>query len=169
MRSRTLAIASGLALVFTLVASGGAAGSAASGARAAPLASSQAAAAPALQCAGGSGPVKHVIYVQFDNTHLLRDRPGVPSDLEQMPHLLSFMRRNGTLLSNDHTVLISHTAGGILSALTGVYPDRHGQAVSNSFRYFKPDGSSNTGVSFAYWTDGIFDQTTTTPTDTTFN
>jgi hypothetical protein len=169
MRSRTLAIASGLALVFTLVASGGAAGSAASGARAAPLASSQAAATPALQCAGGSGPVKHVIYVQFDNTHLLRDRPGVPSDLEQMPHLLSFMRRNGTLLSNDHTVLISHTANGIVSSLTGVYPDNHGQAVSNSFRYYKPDGTTGTGVSFAYWTDGIFDPATATPADPSFN
>ena len=71
MRSRILAIASGLALVFTLLASGGVAAGAASGARAAPPAASQGA-APALQCAGGSGPVKHVIYVQFDNTHLLR-------------------------------------------------------------------------------------------------
>src|SRR5919197_738416 len=167
MRSRTLAIASGLALVFTLVASGTAA-SAASGAVAAPAAA-PAGAAPALQCAGGNGPVKHVIYVQFDNTHLLRDRPGVPSDLEQMPHLLSFMRRNGTLLSNDHPVLTSHTANGIVSSLTGVYPDNHGQAVSNSFRYYKPDGTSNTGVSFAYWTDGIFDPATTTPADTSFN
>ncbi|HYY77770.1 MAG TPA: hypothetical protein VFD04_01080, partial [Actinomycetes bacterium] len=167
MRSRTLAIASGLALVFTLVASGTAA-SAASGAVAAP-AGAPAGAAPALQCAGGNGPVKHVIYVQFDNTHLLRDRPGVPSDLEQMPHLLSFMRQNGTLLSNDHTVLISHTANGIVSSLTGVYPDNHGQAVSNSFRYYKPDGTTGTGVSFAYWTDGIFDPATATPTDPSYN
>ena len=59
--------------------------------------------------------VKHVIYVQFDNTHFLRDNPNVPSDLEQMPHLLNFIRGNGTLLTNDHTVLISHTATGILS------------------------------------------------------
>ena len=50
-----------------------------------------------------------------------------------MPHLLNFMKDNGTLLSNDHTILISHTAGGILSSLTGVYPDRHGQTVSNSY------------------------------------
>ena len=173
MRSRMLAISSGLALVFTLLASGGVAAGAANGAGAAQLVSSQLAAsqgaAPALQCAGGSGPVKHVIYVQFDNTHLLRDRPGVPSDLEQMPHLLSFMRRNGTLLSNDHTVLISHTANGIVSSLTGVYPDNHGQAVSNSYRYYKPDGTTGTGVSFAYWTDGIFDPATTTPADPSFN
>src|SRR4029077_450409 len=79
------------------------------------------------------GEIKHVIYLQFDNTHFRRDIPNVPSDLEQMPHLLDFIRDNGTLLANDHTILISHTAGGILSTLTGVYPDRHGQSVSNSY------------------------------------
>jgi hypothetical protein len=122
-----------------------------------------------LACAGGSSPIKHVIYIQFDNTHLLRDRPNVPSDLEQMPHLLNFMKQKGTLLSNDHTILISHTGGGILSSITGVYPDRHGQAVSNSFRYYNPTGTTNTGVSFAYWTDGIFDPATSTPTDPSYN
>ena len=100
--------------------------------------------------------IKHVIQIQFDNTHFLRDNPNVPSDLEQMPHLLNFMQNNGTLLTNDHTVLISHTATGILSTLTGVYPDRMGQPVSNSFRYFKPDGTTNSGVSFAYWTAPVF-------------
>ncbi len=64
-----------------------------------------------------SGRIKHVIYVQFDNTHFLRDNPNVPSDLEQMPHLLNFIKDNGTLLANDHTVLISHTATGILTSL----------------------------------------------------
>jgi hypothetical protein len=122
-----------------------------------------------ISCAGGSGPLEHVIYVQFDNTHLLRDLGSVPSDLEQMPHLLNFMRKNGTVSSNDHTILISHTAGGILSSLSGVYPDRHGQAVSNSFRYYKPDGSTGLGVSFAYWTDGIFDPANPTPPDTSYN
>jgi hypothetical protein len=122
-----------------------------------------------LACAGGSSPIKHVIYIQFDNTHLLRDRSNVPSDLEQMPHLLNFIKLNGTLLSNDHTILISHTGGGILSSITGVYPDRHGQAVSNSFRYYNPTGTTNTGVSFAYWTDGIFDPATSTPTDPSYN
>ena len=65
---------------------------------------------------------------QFDNVHFLRDNPNVPSDLEQMPNLLNFIKDNGTLDTNDHTVLISHTGGGILSSLTGLYPDRHGQA-----------------------------------------
>jgi hypothetical protein len=104
-----------------------------------------------------SGRIKHVIYVQFDNTHFLRDNPDVPSDLEQMPHLLNFIQDNGVLMANDHTVLISHTATGILSSLTGVYPDRMGEPVSNSFRYFKTDGTTRTGVAFAYWTAPLFD------------
>jgi hypothetical protein len=33
---------------------------------------------------------KHVINIQFDNTHFRRDNPNVPSDLEQMPHLLRY-------------------------------------------------------------------------------
>jgi len=103
------------------------------------------------------GAIQHVIYVQFDNTHFRRDNPNVPSDLEQMPHLLNFITGNGVLMSNDHTALISHTATGILTSLTGVYPDRMGQPVSNSFRYFKTDGTTRTGVSFAYWTAPLFD------------
>ncbi len=116
-----------------------------------------------------SGTVKHVIYIQFDNTHFTRDNPNVPSDLEQMPNLLNFIKGNGVLLSNHHTPLISHTATDILTSLTGVYGDRHGVPVSNSFRYFNPDGTSNLGVSFAYWNGAIFDPTTKTPTDTTPN
>jgi len=101
--------------------------------------------------------IQHVIYIQFDNTHFQRDDPNVPSDLEQMPHLLNFIENNGTMLTNDHTVLISHTATGILTSLTGVYPDRMGQPVSNSFRYFTPAGTTRTGVAFAYWTAPLFD------------
>jgi len=117
-------------------------------------------------CRLGNGDIQHVIYIQFDNTHFLRDNINVPSDLEQMPHLLNFIRDNGTLVTNDHTVLISHTATGILTSLTGVYPDRMGQPVSNSFRYFKTDGTTRTGVSFAYWTSPLFDPAGST-TDTT--
>ncbi|TMM26212.1 MAG: hypothetical protein E6F97_01570 [Actinobacteria bacterium] len=118
------------------------------------------------QLASAKGKIKHVIYIQFDNTHLRRDNPNVPSDLEQMPHLLNFINGNGRLLANDHTALISHTATGILTSLTGVYPDRMGQPVSNSFRYFKTDGTTRTGVSFAYWTAPLFDPAGST-TDTT--
>jgi hypothetical protein len=114
--------------------------------------------------------VKHVVYLIFDNVHFLRDNPNVPSDLEQMPHLLNFIRGNGTLFTNDHTVLISHTANGILTDLTGVYSDRHGQPVSNSYRYFRNDGSglTNSSSSFKYWTD-LTDDVNTPPTDANFN
>ncbi len=115
------------------------------------------------------GQIQHVVHIVFDNTHFTRDNANVPSDLEQMPHLLSFIKNNGVLLTNHHTPLISHTATDILTAITGVYADQHGVPVSNSFRYFNPDGTSNLGVSFAYWTDPVFDPTTSTPTDTTFN
>jgi len=81
---------------------------------------------------GGHSRIKHLIYLQFDNTHLLRDRSNFASDLELMPHLKNFLSDNGTLSDNEHTILISHTAGGILSALTGLYPDRMGQGVTNS-------------------------------------
>jgi len=101
------------------------------------------------------GGIQHVVYIQFDNVHLERDNPNVPSDLEQMPNLLGFLRNNGSLLTNHHTPLISHTANDVLTSLTGVYADRHGQPVSNSFRYFNPDGSTSSSSSFAYWTDPI--------------
>jgi hypothetical protein len=107
---------------------------------------------PAAACGLGNG-IKHVIEVQFDNTHLFRDRPQFASDLEQMPHLLNFLRGQGTLDDNDHTILISHTAGGILSTLTGLYPDRNGQTVSNSYRYFTDAGTTQSSASFKYWTD----------------
>jgi hypothetical protein len=118
---------------------------------------------------GSQGNIKHVIYIQFDNTHFTRDNPNVPSDLEQMPNLLNFMTQNGVVLTNHHTPLIAHTATDILTSFTGVYGDRHGVPISNSFRYFTPTGASSVGVSFAYWTDPIFDPTTSTPTDTKFN
>src|SRR5438477_4188643 len=111
------------------------------------------------QLKSAKGNIKHVIYIQFDNTHFRRDNPNVPSDLEQMPNLLNFMESNGTVLTNDHTVLISHTAGGILSSLTGVYPDRHGQIVSNSNVRFSGSGFSFPS-SFGYWTDPVVNGTT---------
>src|SRR5881392_789030 len=106
-----------------------------------------------------SGPVKHVIYLVFDNTHYLRDAAGVQSDLEQMPHLLNFLTSNGTLMTNDHTILISHTAGGILSSLTGLYPDRTGINVSNSYFYYPPSKIPAFSTAFKYWTDLVDDNT----------
>jgi hypothetical protein len=56
-----------------------------------------------------------------------------------------------------------------LTSLTGLYGDQHGVPISNSFRYFNPNGTTNPGVSFAYWTDPLYDYSTSTPTDTKFN
>jgi hypothetical protein len=164
MRRRRRAGALGALVIACLVG----AGIAAAQMRPNAAGSTRVAAAPTSGCQLNSakGNIKHVIYIQFDNTHFRRDNPNVPSDLEQMPHLLNFIRGNGRLLANDHTVLISHTATGILTSLTGVYPDRMGQPVSNSFRYFKTDGTTRTGVSFAYWTAPLFDPAGST-TDTT--
>jgi len=105
------------------------------------------------------GDIKHVIFIQFDNVHFTRDNPNVPSDLEQMPHLLNFLVNNGTFSSNHHTPLISHTADDIITSLTGVYGERHGQPVANSFNYFNPNSSDGLGStftsSFTYWTDPV--------------
>src|SRR6184192_2224251 len=108
---------------------------------------------------GLTGQVRHVIYLVFDNTHYMRDAAGVQSDLEQMPHLLNFLTSNGTLIINDHTILISHTAGGILSSLTGLYPDRTGINVSNSYFYYPPSKIPAFSTAFKYWTDLVDDNT----------
>jgi hypothetical protein len=119
-----------------------------------------AAAAPStcqfLSPSGGPNPIQHVIHIQFDNVHFSRDNPDVPSDLEQMPHLLNFLESQGVLLANDHTVMISHTAYGLLTGLTGLYGDQHGISMNNSFGYYN---SSQVGAyitsAFTYWTDKI--------------
>jgi hypothetical protein len=103
-----------------------------------------------LQSADGN--IKHVIHIQFDNVHLRRDNPNVPSDLEQIPNLLNFMRDNGVVSGNHHTPLISHTATDILTVLTGTYGDRMGIPVANSYGFFRPDGSVGFSSSFSYWT-----------------
>ncbi|MDQ6671681.1 MAG: hypothetical protein M3069_13205, partial [Chloroflexota bacterium] len=119
-----------------------------------------AAAAPAtcqfLTPSGEPSAIKHVIHLQFDNVHLRRDNPSVPSDLEQMPHLLNFIERNGTMLANEHTPLISHTANDLLTGITGVYGDQHGIPISNSFEYYNNSslGAYNTSA-FTYWTDRV--------------
>src|SRR6059036_535630 len=124
-----------------------------------PAAAQAPAAAPQSQdCSLGNG-IKHVVSIVFDNTHLFRDRQSVASDLEQMPNLLNFFTDNGTLSDNEHTILISHTAGGSLTSLTGLYPDRQGLTVSNSYGYFKPDGTTAFSSAFKYWTDRVDDVT----------
>lgn len=122
-------------------------------------------AAPAhAQCELNSptGQIKHVVYVEFDNVHFTRDNPNVPSDLEQMPNLLNFIKQNGTLDAGDHTVLISHTANDILTTQTGLYSDDTGIFIANNFGVFGP-GTGLSSIyfpsSFFYWTDKVSDIT----------
>ena len=61
-----------------------------------------------LNSGGDHNKIKHVIYIQFDNTHFRRDNPNVPSDLRTDAVTCSTSSvTTGTLLTNDHTVLIS--------------------------------------------------------------
>src|SRR5690348_4255930 len=107
-------------------------------------------------CHLGNG-VKHVVTLMFDNVHYFRDNPNVQSDLQMMPNLLNFFQDNGTFLSNNHTPLIAHTADDILTTFTGLYGDRHGMPISNSYQAYNADGTTDPAGSFAYWTDPVFD------------
>jgi len=119
-------------------------------------ASSASTSSSTTSCELGNG-VSHVINIVFDNVHFFRDNPNVPSDLEQMPHLLSFLESNGTVFSNSHTPLIAHTADDSLTLYTGLYGDRHGQPVTNSYKTYNPNGSTDPATSFAYWTSPVVD------------
>jgi len=105
------------------------------------------------QLGAESSSIKHVIELTFDNVHFRRDNPNVPSDVEQMPNLYNFLVGNGTVLNNNHTPLISHTGDDILTTLTGVYGDRHGQPIANTFNFYAADGQAHAALTFAYWTD----------------
>jgi hypothetical protein len=84
--------------------------------------------------------VKHIVHIQFDNVHLRRN-------------LLDFLEDNGTVLTNHHTPLISHTAHDIVTGLTGTYGEKTGVSVANSYGFFHADGSVGFASDFAYWTD----------------
>jgi hypothetical protein len=117
-------------------------------------------------CQLGNG-VKHVVEIVFDNVHFFRDNPNVPSDLEQMPHLLNFLESNGTVFSNSHTPMIAHTADDSLTIYTGLYGDRHGQPLTNTYNVYNPDGSTDTATSFTYWTSPIIDTKPSVPAPST--
>src|SRR5512146_2261692 len=106
---RVTAAASSATLLGTL----GLAGTSMAATGAAAKAAKPAAATAGASCHLGNG-VKHVVTLMFDNVHYFRDNPNVPSDLQLMPNLLNFFEGNGTLLSNNHTPLIAHTADDIL-------------------------------------------------------
>ena len=112
-------------------------------------------------CHLGNG-IKHVIQIGFDNVHYFRDNPNVPSDLQLMPNLLNFFTSNGTFLSNSHTPLIAHTADDLLTTATGLYGDRQGVGIANSYNTYNADGTTDPATGFTYWTDPI-DDTAKTP------
>jgi hypothetical protein len=121
-------------------------------------------AAAATTCNLGNG-IQHVIHITFDNVHFFRDNPNVPSDVEQMPTLMNFLQNNGSLLSNQHTPLISHTANDSLTEYSGLYGDRHGMGISNSYEYY--NGTAvNSADSFVYWTSPIIDHGSQAPSAT---
>ncbi len=112
---------------------------------------SSTAAAATTGCQLGNG-VKHVIEITFDNVHFNRDNPNVLSDLEQLPALENFITQNGTMLSNNHTPLIAHTADDTITNYSGLYGDRQGQGLTNTYETYNADGSVTPKSSFAYWT-----------------
>lgn len=101
---------------------------------------------------GASGAIRHVVQIQLDGVQFQRDNPNVPSDIEQMPHLLGFLSSNGTLDTNHHVTPAARTATNVLTVLTGVYGDRMGVPIGNSYKFFRTDGSVGTASAFAYWT-----------------
>ena len=156
-RSRKpLAVLAGGALMLGMVAGGAAV------AAAAPV---HIGAAPARTsaCSLAGGSIKHVIYLQFDNVHYTRDNPNVPSDLQQMPSLLRFVTGSGTLIAQEHTPLIAHTANDIVTSETGLYGSEQGIPVANEYQYYTSakDGSTDEAGAFAYWTDPIVDYDST--------
>ncbi len=114
-----------------------------------------AAAAPA-QCHFANG-IGHIVYSQFDNVHLRRDDPNVPSDLEQIPNLLNFLRGQGAVFTDHHTGLISHTSVDITTSLTGVYGDKFGVPIGNNFGLFHNGVATEFPSSFTYWTSLLSD------------
>ncbi|MGN6791513.1 MAG: hypothetical protein ACTHJW_03885 [Streptosporangiaceae bacterium] len=157
--ARAVAVASAVA-VGSLALAGAVAPGMAFAARSGPARPAAAAHDDSNVCHLGNG-VKHIIQMTFDNVHFFRDNPNVPSDIQMMPSLMQFFQNNGVWLTNNHTPLISHTGDNILTTNTGLYGDRHGMPISNSYRSFNPDGTTDPAGSFAYWTDPIFDTAST--------
>ena len=76
------------------------------------------------------------------------------SDLEQMPHLLNFLKQNGTLVhERPHDPDLAHGRGHRLSSLTGLYPDRNGPDGREQLRLLPGNGTPAFTSSFKYWTD----------------
>jgi len=99
-----------------------------------------------------SSKIKRLIHIQFENLHLQRDDPAIPSDLERMPHLFSFLKEHGVLNANHHGVLSTQAATNMLSGISGLYPDRLGMPLAATYGSFNSAGSTDFDSAYAYWT-----------------
>jgi hypothetical protein len=109
------------------------------------------AATAACQLPANGGRITHVVHIQFDHLLLRRASPNIPADLELMPHLYSFLTENGVIAGNHHTSLLANPATDILTILTGVYGDRMGMPIADSYGYYRADGSVGFASAYAYW------------------
>ena len=107
---------------------------------------------PTSACELGNG-VSHVISIVFDNVHFFRDNPNVPSDLEQMPHLLSFLeqQRHGPV-QHAHADDRPHRRRQPDDLHGAVRRPPRPAAVQHATRRYNPDGTTDPAASFAYWT-----------------
>jgi hypothetical protein len=149
---RAVAAAGSAALVGALLVAASATPGLASAAR--PAAASGQSGANGCHLSHG---IKHIVQIGFDNVHFFRDNPNVPSDLQMLPNLLHFFEANGTFLSNSHTPLIAHTGDDLLTTATGLYGDRHGDGIANSYQAYNADGTTDPATVFTYWNDAIDD------------
>ena len=81
-----------------------------------------------------------------DRDHV-RQRPLQPRQPERARPTSSrcrlstnFITSKGTMLSNNHTPLIAHTADDSITNYTGLYGDRHGQGITNSYETYDTSG-----------------------------
>ncbi len=105
----------------------------------------------ACQLPANGSRITHVVHIQFDHLLLRRTSPNIPADLELMPHLYSFLTENGVIAGNHHTSLLANSATDILTILTGVYGDRMGMPIADSYGYYREDGSVGFASAYAYW------------------
>jgi hypothetical protein len=110
----------------------------------------QALAACELHSRGGR--IDRIVQIQFENLHLGRDEPNVPSDLEQMPRLREFFASDGTLGSSRQSSPFTQRASDVLTVLTGLLGDRMGVPLGDSYGTFQGDGGVKFTSAFGYWT-----------------
>ncbi len=108
------------------------------------LSAGSAAAATGCQL-GPGGSIKHVIVVQFDNVHLVRDNSNVPSDIEQIPALY-FQSSCDTGASTDPGCPIQNN--GFAWNHGDIQPE-----IATTWQGWVGPGIKNLGETSSIWTD----------------